>query len=164
MNEEKVRRQSDAKTLFLKAVINFAKLVTKEKGKLLEHTAGFGYVHTVRELYNLGVFSFYLDLCQTTMGGNEIKIWYHPSGQYEKELTPVLDIWWQLEVSNAKVTAFDSNRKWQNEFLRAVKRRKDIETQARQVAEYAKKHVTTQYEEEMRQKHLAEKEKHQPIP
>ena len=66
-NEEKGQRQSDAKTLFLKTVINFAKLITAEKGKLLKHTAGFGYVHTVRELHNFGVFSFYLDLCQTTI-------------------------------------------------------------------------------------------------
>jgi hypothetical protein len=164
-NEEKGRRQSDAKTLFLKSIINFAKFITTEQGKLLKRTAGFGYINTIRELYNFEDFSFYMDLCQTTMGGNELKIWYHPSKQYEKELVPVLDVWWQLEVSNnTKAKRFESNRKWQNEFLRAIKRQKDKEFIAKQAAEYAKKRVRTQYEEEMRKKHLAKKEKHQPVP
>lgn len=161
--EEKGQRQSEAKAMFLKSVINFVKLITTEQGKLLEHTAGFGYIHTVRELYNFDGFSFYIDLCQTTMGGNELKVWYHPSKRYEKEFAPVLDMWWQFEVSTAKVMPFEASRKWKNEILRAIKRRKDIEIQAKQAAEYAKKHVLTQYEEEMRGKHIAEKEKHQRV-
>ena len=160
-NEEKGRRQSDVKTLFLKSIINFAKFITAERGKLLKHTAGFGYINTIRELYNFGAFSFYIDLCQTTMGGHELKIWYHPSKQYEKELIPVLDIWWQLEVSNAKVERFESNRKWQNEFLRAIKRQKDKEFVERQAAEYAKKRVLSQYEKEVLQRHFAERAKHE---
>lgn len=151
--EEKGQRKSDAKILFLKTVINFAKLVTAEQGKLLEHTAGFGYIHTVRELYNFESFSFYVDLCQTTIGGNELKVWYHPDKSYEQGLPAVLNVWWQLEVSTAK-GVFESNRKWQNELLRTIKRQqKDRGFVDKQVVGYSEKRVLSQYEEEMRQKH-----------
>lgn len=157
--ESREYRQHVTRTNFLQTVIDFVRLIAGKSGKLLERTAGSGYVHTVHEIYNFENFSFIVDTNQSMIGGNSVKIWYHPDKPYEQELAPVLNMWWQLEVNSAKVLVFESNRKWQNEILKAVKRQRDREFIARQTVEPAQKHVLTQYEEEVRQQHLAERAK-----
>jgi hypothetical protein len=152
---------TEAKILFLKRADAFVRLITAERGTLISRTVGLGFINTVYGLLDFENFSFYIDRQQSMVGGNDLKVWYHPGMRFNQNLVPVVDMWWQLEISSAKVSMFDAGKKWQAEFFKAIKRRNDIAFLARQAAEFAKKHVPTQYEEEVRQKHLAEKVRHE---
>lgn len=147
--EEMQYKENLARLMFLNNVINFAKLITNEHGKLVKCKVHFGYIHTIRERHNFEGFSFRLETGQSWMGGNEIKIWYHPGNRWEAKLVPVLDAWWQLAIDQCRPTICDPDQQWRRELLKVKKRaarRKQVKGRS-------------QLEEEMHQERLARKAK-----
>jgi hypothetical protein len=68
-----------------------------------------------------GDFSFHADLLQSMVGGNDIKVWYHPDCLFRPSgLVPVLDIYWQAGIENYKLHTFDRDPRWQQEILKVM--------------------------------------------
>lgn len=141
----------------VKTVTDFVRTIIGERGILLHCTNGFGYLHMIRELHNHDKFSFYADTNQTILGGNAVKVWYHPGSRYEKGLIPVLDVWWPMEVEECKITKLDPNPEWKRDIRKVIERRRNSLAKIKRAKAAPPKRVLTKYEKEQRERHLAEK-------
>lgn len=81
-------------------------------------------------LLNFNDFSFYLESGQTLVGGNQVKVWYHPGEEYREELTPVLSLWWQAAIETGTLDSFDKDVVWQRVILRLIKHRTGLQNPA----------------------------------
>lgn len=143
----------------VKAVTDFVRTIIDERGTLLHRTNGFGYLHMIRELHNHDKFSFYANTNQTILGGNAVKVWYHPGGRYEKGLIPVLDVWWPMNVEECKITKLDPNPEWKRDIRKVIERRRNLLAKINRTKAAPPKKERTKYVEELYQQHLAEKAK-----
>lgn len=138
---------TDAQVEFLKSVIEFAQLITTERGKVLEYTLNRLHTNTVtntvRELRGFGGFSFRTDIGQTKkMGIDRIKIWYCPnrrSARSGEPLVLVLDVYWQGDLANCKLDKFNSDPTWQRKILKVIQDEKKRQAEQRQLAKTAKR-------------------------
>ena len=148
----------DGKMYFLKMVTDFVRAVTNECGRLLRQKNGFGYVHTVRELHDFNnKFSFYVDTGQSMLGGNTVKVWYHPGSRYEKGLTPVLNVWWPLELEEYKLTKLDLDPQWQQEMRKSIERRRNLSKADKRTENAPPKKKKTKFERELEEQRRARK-------
>lgn len=60
------------------------------------------------------------------MGGNNVKVWYHPDRQYEEGLKPVLDIDWQIDPGKYFRLQFDEHLQWQRGIQKIIQRQRSI--------------------------------------
>jgi len=153
----KIDREKAARIQFVKNAIDFIRFSVDEQGTLVSRTISFSHTHTIRALHNFHNFSFLVDIGQTMLGGNEIKVWYHPGVQYEKKLTPVLSVWWQSDIEKCRLDTFDPDQRWQGVLLKIIGHLGKAAVGAHKVVPV--KRVLTVYEEELRQQHLARREK-----
>lgn len=105
---------------FIKTVADFAELIVSRYGEIISST-GDGHSHMVSELLNFKDFSFHIDMGQKKVGGNSIKVWYHPGGLYKKDLVPVFDIWWRTDITKCKLRTFSQDGQWHSQILGIIK-------------------------------------------
>ena len=109
---------------FLKKVIEFALSIVRERGVQLEHTVHSFHTNTVSELRDFGDFSFHTDTGHSEMGGNRLRVWYHPNHLTGRLL--VLNVYWQCGIAECSPDSFNSDPAWQEEILKVIRCRKSI--------------------------------------
>lgn len=120
---QSLERRTITRMRFLEDVVDFGISITKEYGRLLQHTNGSFVARTIRELHNFGGFSFYVDI---GMGNNTLIVWYHPGQLWEKRFIPALCITWQTDVEKCIEHLFDPSFQWQWHARKVRQRRKSI--------------------------------------
>ncbi len=131
-----------ARKEFLKMATEFSLTITRKLGEEVLYRQESCYTNIVRQLIGFAHFSFLTDTGQTMMGGDTVKIWYHPkSGEVDfKRSRPVLDIdWWAGVDEDCKINLFDEDRRWQTALRRVVKNAEKIEAKMREVKKNLKK-------------------------
>lgn len=133
-------RTEAAKLRFIKRAIDFAEMITGKDGKR----------------HDLNAFSFRVIRVSSMMTGNTntVEIWYHPQDEYQEGLIPRLEGWWQFNTEKCKLDKFDPNEEWQQALIKAIGSWKKASRPAVPI-----KRVLTKYEQEMRELHLAERER-----
>lgn len=119
--EERVR----ARRTLVEKYIQFVDDITLERGKVVyEHVSNY-YAHMIRQLEGLAGFSFLADTGQSEMGGDDYKVWYHPtqSSVDLKSATPVLSVTCH---ANLEVLVFDESSVWQVAFDDFIARKEEI--------------------------------------
>lgn len=121
-------RSSAWELSFLRAVAGYAQAICGEQGTMLErNTLAPGCVHMVREVRNYENFTFHLDTSRTVMGGNELKVWYHPGRRFYEALEPVLAMEWHLNIDETVVpTVRSPHPSWQTHIRRLIRIRDDL--------------------------------------
>ena len=97
---------------FLERVIKFVEGITVKRGKRTYHQVESYHTVNTWELYNFGGFSFYIHGSFSMMGGDEIKVWYHPGQKRPQAGKPTLHIrYW--DIAKLEVEEIDQSLKWQ---------------------------------------------------
>lgn len=123
IEKEKLARETAENIAFLLWVVEFTELITKKHGKLLESgNNGSPNGRIARECCNFHNFSFRLEMGQSMMGGNVLKVWYHPEGPYHKKKSAlVLDAWWQFDTDNCDMLVFNPKEPWYGKLVAVMR-------------------------------------------
>ncbi len=136
-------------------------LVSKE-GEQLSYSEHSCHTNVVAELKNFGNFTFTTNLDQSMIGGDTIRVYYHPGRKFQeggtdaahdKGLDPVLAV----DVDGRgiyTVRIFDEQRNWQKKLLHLLKNSNKIAKGIRKAKERAEKEAKS-----VRDKRHADEEK-----
>ena len=127
---ERIRERKE----LLTRIIDFVDAIVLERGKMMHRTQGSSNIHTIRQLIGFGDFSFLVDRGQTMMGGNSVKVWYHPDDETTPGLDgpPVLHVYFQVPRFNpdeCKVKVFDTKIDWQSALNHTIEHQGEIAAQ-----------------------------------
>lgn len=130
--DRKIAAAVAARIAFLKKVTDFAMMIARERGEMLKNSVHRFHTHSIHRLPDFGDFTFYTDLGHSEMGGNQVKIWYHPGRKYADyakggfEQNIALDISWGINVEEPTHMVFSDNPDWQREIPKVIRCWKSI--------------------------------------
>jgi len=122
----KERSLQRADRRFLRKVLTFAVSTAIKHGKELPRLPDDFPFRKVLSLQDFGGFTFYIDIKQSALGGNEVTAWYHPSPGEKPDSPPVLKIRWQTSIKECVVVRRDPGLEWQLELLNVIRHRRGI--------------------------------------
>ena len=131
--EELLAKQVAARNEQVERYVKFAIDLLDKQGKVVSSRVEQCHTRVIQWLTGFAHFSFHCESGMTSMGGNAVKIYYHPKA---KEIPidsamPVLKVYWQpfgFNVSICDVNVFDEAVPWQTALNRAITDRKNILT------------------------------------
>jgi hypothetical protein len=110
-----------ARIQFLEQVTVFAENVGMSCGEILKDSGGY-VRNVVCQAHNVVGFSFYSDTGQSMMGGNSVRIYYHPRKKYtDSHDDLVLDIHWGVQMEECELRVFREDLEWQEKILEVMK-------------------------------------------
>ena len=114
-----------ARREFLKKIVPTIDRVVQEYGRVLSEVRHDDYTNTVAQLNDFARFSFRTNFGQSMFGGNVIIVWYYPAGtSSDKQI--VLNLYWQVDLEECEVRAFDEDTGWQQALLRLMKNKERV--------------------------------------
>jgi len=146
--DELLTKQVAARGKLVERYVKFAISLLDKRGEVLSTRVEQCHTRVIQWLTGFAHFSFHCESGMTSMGGNVVKIYYHPKA---KEIPvdgarPVLKVYWQpfgFDVSICEVNLFDEAAAWQTALNRVIPKKKDILT-AMKRAEQAETRKATQ--------------------
>jgi hypothetical protein len=83
------------------------------------------------EVFTIDDFSFCLDKGESMLGGNMVKVWYHPKGPCYKEKSLVIHAWWQFEIEKCEPSVFCPDKEWRDKLVHVMRHTEGRSTQVR---------------------------------
>lgn len=152
MKKEPNLRNAVARRIrFLQTICTFCQSILEERGTVLERSVGGSHIHERRILENFGGFTFWADMGQSDLGGNDMKIWHHSGRQ---SMPPVLHLYWQDQFELCTLQVFDPKERWQKNLLAVIKNRKTVAARTDAAARTAAKKREAEGLEQLRQQRL----------
>ena len=118
-----------ARKKILRQFLYFAIPLVQKHGKLISRDVSSGHTNIERKLSNFHHFTFILDTGMTEMGGNHIKVFYHPNRESESAGDLVLQVYWQahsFDTDECRVDFFRDDGIWQPALLWVAKNKDRI--------------------------------------
>jgi hypothetical protein len=121
---EKLALQVKERKEFLIAVLKHIEKVLREYGEIIKREEFSYHTKLKQEIEGVRGFSFYSYSGHTDCGGNDIKVWYDPSGKEKGKC--VLELYFQSGYDECKVKHFDPDSDWQQKLLDMAKNTEEV--------------------------------------
>lgn len=139
---------------FITRVVKFVSQLVLDRGYVAKREEGSSNIHSVQRLTNFAGFSFLCDWGQTMMGGNTVKVWYHPGEKMDEAPRSepgieylMLDVSDQGGSFNGKectVNRFVDKHAWQSALGRLIKNKGQIIAAEKRAAEVSGRRQKTE--------------------
>ncbi len=145
----KLIRQIDARKRLIERYAEFVIDILDIHGQETDRRVGSCHTRIEEWFTGFAHFSFASVYGMTDMGGNEIKVFYHPDKDEieNNSLSPVLEVYWQshgFDINECQVKKFDAGIPWQKAFDRAIRNKNQILNRTSKAEIKAKQTATIQ--------------------
>lgn len=156
ISDEELARKVDSRRQFLLRVVRWIEKAVPKRGRLLKREVGSSNTNSVYLLRDFGDFSLLYNTGQTMMGGNSVKVWYHPdSCEVDIEKTnPTLALYYQTDPNDCEVSFYDAKTSWEDLLTHVMEHENEIAAKATaQVKALKQKHVA-EWQKQLKRREL----------